>query len=175
MHRVGLSTWEETGAGRQIYNLQLRPRRADRVHAFHKAAITKQLLAARCNVDLQTNHGATALQVAERKGQEDADRAMKEHLEEEDKDAAAAAVVSQKKRRAEKAGKERLPSCPWAASRRDRSSSLLYWWIRRLLLIALLLLRCLQVNKKFLRQHKHIQHKRAEAQITKRHRQGLTN
>jgi hypothetical protein len=105
MYRVGLSTWQDTGAGRQTCNLQLRPRRADRVHAFHNAAVTKQLLAARCNVDLQTNHGATALQVAERKGQEDADRAMKEHLEEEDKDAAAAAAVSQKKKQAKKVGK----------------------------------------------------------------------
>jgi ankyrin repeat protein len=31
-------------------------------------AVTKQLLAARCNVDLLTNDGATALQVAERQG-----------------------------------------------------------------------------------------------------------
>jgi hypothetical protein len=91
-------------------------------------AVTKLLLAARCNVDLQAKDGATALQVAERYGhtgiatlirnkkyirvdrgkkdtlvqaspaqtkkqQEDADRAMKELLEEEDKDAAAAAAV----------------------------------------------------------------------------------
>jgi hypothetical protein len=43
-----------------------------------------------------------------KKRQEDADRAMKELLEEEDKDAAAAAAVSQKKKQAKKAGKERL-------------------------------------------------------------------
>jgi ankyrin repeat protein len=96
-------------------------------------AVTKQLIAARCNVDLQAKDGATALQVAERQGhtgiatliirkqnrgkkdtllqaspaQEDADRAMKELLEEEAKDAAAAAAVSQKKKQAKKAGKER--------------------------------------------------------------------
>jgi len=91
----------------------------------------------RCNVDLQTNDGATALQLAEHRGhagiatlirnkkhqlagtlvqaspahtkkqEEDADRAMKELLEEEDKDAAASAAVSQKKKQAKKAGKER--------------------------------------------------------------------
>jgi hypothetical protein len=45
-----------------------------------------------------------------KKLQEDADRAMKELLEEEDKDAAAAATVSQKKNQAKKAGKERAKS-----------------------------------------------------------------
>jgi hypothetical protein len=106
------------------------------------AAVTKQLLAARSNVKLQANDGATALRLAERQGhaeiaalirnskrkgadkgkkdtllqaspaqtkkqQEDADRAIKELLEEEDKDAAAATTVSQKKKQAKKAGKER--------------------------------------------------------------------
>jgi hypothetical protein len=109
-------------------------------------AVTKHLLAARCNVDLRANNGATALQVAESQGhtgiatlirnkkhkgadrgkkdtlvqaspeemkiqQENADRAMKELLAEEDKDAAAAAAVSQKKKQVKKAdrsvGKER--------------------------------------------------------------------
>jgi hypothetical protein len=42
-----------------------------------------------------------------KKQQEDADRAMKELLEEEDKDAAAAAAGSQKKKQAKQAGKER--------------------------------------------------------------------
>ncbi len=49
--------------------------------------------------------------------QEDADRAMKEFLEEEDKDAAAAAAVSQKKKQAKKAGKQRCLKN--SASRRD--------------------------------------------------------
>ena len=94
-----------------------------------REVVIKQLLAARCNVDLRDNNGATALQFAERQGhtgiammirnkehniadrgkkdtlrhaspaqtkqqQEDADRATKELLEEDDKDAAAAAAVS---------------------------------------------------------------------------------
>jgi len=108
------------------------------------AAVTTQLLVARCNVDLQTYKGFTALQFAEvqghagiatlirneklksadrgkkdtlqqtspeeiKKQQEDADRAMKELLEEKVKAAAGAgaSAVSQKKKQAKKAGKER--------------------------------------------------------------------
>ena len=92
------------------------------VAAFHgRATVTKQLLTARCNVDLQANDDATAPQAAELEGhtgiatlirkqkhksaergkkdtllqaspvqikkqKEDADRAMKELLEEEDKE-----------------------------------------------------------------------------------------
>ncbi len=56
------------------------------------AAVSKQLLAARCNIDLETKDGLTALQIAQSWGlagiatlirntqQEDADRAMKELL-----------------------------------------------------------------------------------------------
>ncbi len=86
-------------------------------------AVTKQLLAARCNVHWclatlirnkkhksadrgknDTLVQASPAQTTE-KQQEDADRTMKELLEEQDKDAAAAAAVSQKKQQAKKAGK----------------------------------------------------------------------
>jgi hypothetical protein len=117
-------------------------------------AVTKQLLAARCNVGIQDDNDRTALQVAERQGyagiatlirnkkhknadsgkkdtlvqaspaqtkkqQEDADRAMKELLQEEDKDAAAATAVSQKKKQANRAGNERMAPRRCRRTRRE--------------------------------------------------------
>jgi hypothetical protein len=99
----------------------------------------KHLLAACCNVDLQTKRGFTSLQLAQRAGhaeiatlirnkkhnsadwgkkdvllqaspaeinkqQEDADRAMKELLEEDEKEKAAASAGSQNKSSKKKAG-----------------------------------------------------------------------
>ena len=93
--------------------------------------VAQLLLPARCNIDVQTNCGLTALQAAQRAGhlaiatmirnaqqkgakdvllqassekikkqQEDADRAMRELLEEEEKEKAAAAAGSQKQKQA---------------------------------------------------------------------------
>jgi hypothetical protein len=124
----------ETAIG-PIRGIHAPPRRVE-----GHAAVAQLLLAARCNIDLQTKDGETALQAAQRAGdaaiatlirntkpkgvvramtdtilqanpdkvqkqQEDADRTMKELLEEDEKEkAGAAAAGSQKKSNKKKAG-----------------------------------------------------------------------